>query len=195
MDVSKDGDLLFVVNFNLHGDMTPSSVSVVATEPMLEVARIQTCAMPHGSRLNPQGTKHYSACMMDDMLVEIDTQTLKVSRHFLLTKGRELGMEGPPATEKTKTAAAGGMKHMDMGGHGMEPPKPGDVTCSPTWAQPSADGSSIFVACNKSSEIVEVNANTWKLTRRIPARAGVYNLAITHDGTRLIATNKRDQSD
>jgi DNA-binding beta-propeller fold protein YncE len=90
MDVSRDGSLLFVVNFNLHGDMVPSSVSVVATEPMLEVARIQTCAMPHGSRLNPQGTKHYSACMMDDMLVEIDTRALKVSRHFLLTKGMEM---------------------------------------------------------------------------------------------------------
>ena len=97
MDLSPDGSLLYVVNFNLHGDMVPSSVSVVATEPMLEVARIQTCAMPHGSRLNPQGTKHYSACMMDDMLVEIDTHTLKVSRHFLLTKGREIGMSGAPA--------------------------------------------------------------------------------------------------
>src|SRR5439155_19144131 len=84
MDLNKDGSLLFVVNFNLHGDMVPSSVSVVATEPMLEVARIQTCTMPHGSRLNPQGTRQYSACMMDDMLVEIDTHTLKVSRHFLL---------------------------------------------------------------------------------------------------------------
>ena len=30
--------------------------------------------------------------------------------------------------------------------------------------------------------------------RRIPARQGVYNLAVTHDGTRLLATNKRDQS-
>ena len=30
--------------------------------------------------------------------------------------------------------------------------------------------------------------------RRIPARAGVYNLDVTHDGQRLIATNKRDQS-
>ncbi len=92
MDLNADGSLLYVVNFNLHGDMVPSSVSVVATDPMLEVARIQTCVMPHGSRLNPQGTKHYSACMMDDLLVEIDTQTLKVSRHFLLTKGHELGM-------------------------------------------------------------------------------------------------------
>jgi DNA-binding beta-propeller fold protein YncE len=194
MDLSADGSLLYVVNFNLHGDMVPSSVSVVATDPMLEVARIQTCVMPHGSRLNPQGTKHYSACMMDDMLVEIDTQTLKVSRHFLLTKGREMGMNGPPTTSEIKTTAANAVKHMDMGGHGMEGPKPGDISCSPTWAQPSTTGSSIFVACNKSDEIVEVDAAKWKVVRRIPARAGVYNLAITHDGTRLLATNKRDQS-
>lgn len=210
MDISPDGGLLFVVNFNLHGDMVPSSVSVVSTELMAEIKRIPTCIMPHGSRLNPEGTKQYSACMMDDVLVEIDTHTLKVARHFVVTKGKEMGMNGPPAasmtaktsgpaTKDSKTATPhdmhGGTATMkDMGGHGMEPPKPGDVSCSPTWAQPSADGSSVFVACNKSSEIVEINANTWKLMRRLPARAGVYNLAITRDGTRLIATNKRDQS-
>jgi len=193
MDLSADGSLLYVVNFNLHGDMVPSTVSVVATEPMLEVARIQTCAMPHGSRLNPQGTKHYSACMMDDLLVEIDTHSLKVSRHFLLTKGSEMGMSGAPAPKK-QMGAMDGMKHMDMGGHGMEPPKKGDVSCSPTWAQPSVEGSSIFVACNKSDEIVEVDAARWKVMRRIPARSGVYNLAVTKDGTRLLSTNKRDQS-
>ena len=189
MDVSPDGEFLYVVNFNLHGDMVPSSVSVVATAQMLEVTRIQTCIMPHGSRFNPQGTKHYSACMMNDMLVEIDTGTFKVSRHFLLTKGKEMGMMGAPEVHSMK-----GMKGMDMNVHGMEPPKPGDVTCSPTWAQPSVDGSSIFVACNKSSEIVEVDANKWSVVRRIPAGAGVYNLAVTKDGRLLVATNKRDQS-
>jgi DNA-binding beta-propeller fold protein YncE len=197
MDISRDGDLLFVVNFNLHGDMVPSSVSVVATEPMLEVARIPTCSMPHGSRLNPQGTKHYSACMMDDMLVEIDTHTLKVSRHYLLTRGKEMGLTGPPNNLNAKsidTAGTSSMKHLDMSGHGMESPKPGDASCSPTWAQPSADGFSIFVACNKSSEIVQIAADKWDLVRRISVRPGVYNLAVTNDGTRLISTNKRDQS-
>ena len=201
VDITPDGNFIFVVNFNLHGDMVPSSVSVVSTPTMTEVARIQTCTMPHGSRLNPQGTKQYSACMMDDMLVEIDTRTLKVARHFIVTKGKEMGVSGAP---KVKTAEAmsamPGMSGMnlpgmkDTGGHGTEAPKPGDNSCSPTWAQPSADGSTIYVACNKSSEIVEVDTNTWKLVRRIPARAGVYNLGITHDGTRLLATNKRDQS-
>jgi DNA-binding beta-propeller fold protein YncE len=189
MDLNKDGDLLFVVNFNLHGDMVPSSVSIVATEPMLEVARIPTCTMPHGSRLNADGTKHYSACMMDDLLVEIDTHSLKVSRHFVLTKGKEIGRNGPPVINKMAD-----MKGMDLSGHGMEAPKPGATSCAPTWAQPAVDGSSIFVACNQSSEIVEIDSNRWLTVRRIPARAGIYNLATTHDGTRLLGTNKRDQS-
>ena len=75
----------------------------------------------------------------------------------------------------------------------MEPPKPGDTACSPTWAQPSVDGSFVYVACNKSDEIVEIDSSAWKVTRRLAARPGVYNLAVTKNG-RLIATNKRDQS-
>ena len=197
MDISPDGQLLYVVNFNLHGDMVPSSVSVVSTELMTELARIKTCTMPHGSRFNPQGTKHYSVCMMDDMLVEIDTSSLKVARYFVLTKGREMGMTGAPgAPAMTMTMPGmnmGGNQSKDTGGHGLEAPKPGDVSCSPTWAQPSTDGSKIYVACNKSSEIVEIDAGTWKMTRRIPTGPGVYNLAVTKDG-RLIGTNKRGPS-
>jgi DNA-binding beta-propeller fold protein YncE len=171
MDISRDGEFIYVANANFHGDMVPSSISVVATSAVVEVKRITTCTMPHGSRLNPQGTKHYSACMMDDMLVEIDTHTFEVSRHFMLTAGKEMGMAGAP--------------HAQM--------KMGELTCVPTWAQPSNDGSTVYVACNKSNEIVAVDVATWKLARRFPAANGVYNLAMTKDG-RLVATNKRGQS-
>jgi YVTN family beta-propeller protein len=187
--VTPDGAFIYVVNFNLYGEMVPSSMSVVSTDEMVEVARVTTCTMPHGSRINPQGTKQYSGCMMDDLLVEIDTRDFGVSRHFLLTKGKERGMSGPPASH----AAAGGAAH-DMSGHGMEMPKPGDVSCSPTWAQPSATGATIFVACNKSSEIVEVDAASWTMKRRFPTGNGVYNLAVTRDGKYLVGTNKRDKS-
>jgi DNA-binding beta-propeller fold protein YncE len=190
MDVTPDGNFLYVVNFNLHGDMVPSSVSIVEADNMVEVARCKTCTMPHGSRFNPQGTKHYSACMMDDMLVEIDTATMQVSHHFLLTKGKEMGMEGSPASH----AMSGTEMHHDASGHGSEPPKPGDISCSPTWAQPSSDGSSVFVACNKSSEVVEIDVPNWKLKRRIAAGPGVYNLAVAGDGKYLIGTNKRGPS-
>jgi len=187
VQITPEGHLAFVVNFNLHGDMVPSDVSVVGVDDMVELTRIKTCTMPHGSRLNPQGTRHYSACMMDDFLVEIDVATLAVSRHFLLTKGKEMGMAGAPVV----TAASGAH---DMSGHGMTASAAGDPTCSPTWAQPSTDGRSVFVACNKTSDIVEIDVTSWQMIRRIPTGSGVYNLAITRDGTTLIATNKRDQS-
>jgi hypothetical protein len=37
---------------------------------------------------------------------------------------------------------------------------------------------------------VEIDVERWALVRRIPAGEGVYNLAPTHDGRLLIATNK-----
>ena len=174
MQVTPDGHYVFVVNFNLHGDMVPSSVSIVAADQMLEVARVETCTMPHGSRLNAAGTRQYSTCMMDEALVEIDATSFTVARHFILTKGGEHGMAGTPAAHAMGAPAAG--------------------KCSPTWAQPSPDGRHVFVACNASNEIVDVDVVSWTLARRIPAGTGVYNLALTHDGTRLIATNKRAQS-
>src|SRR5580693_5340486 len=174
-DISKDGEFLYVANANFHGDMVPSSISVVATGAMLEVKRITTCTMPHGSRLSPDGTRHYSACMMDDMLAEIDTQKFAVSRYFMLSVGKEMGMQGAPQSQMQSLT------------------KMGDLTCVPTWAQPSNDGSEIYVACNKANDIVVVDAVSWKMVKRFPAANGVYNLAMTKDG-RLVATNKRDQS-
>ena len=56
-DISRDGNFIYVANANFHGDMVPSSISVVATDQMIEVKRIPTCTMPHGSRLNPRGHK------------------------------------------------------------------------------------------------------------------------------------------
>ena len=187
VQVSPDGFYVYVSNFNFHGDMVPSSVSVVSADQLTEITRIETCVMPHGSRLTADGKKHYSTCMMDEALVEIDTRTMSISRHFMVAAGREMGMAGSPA----KMATGVGARDMT---HGMEPPKPGDTSCQPTWAQPSADGSRIWVACNKSSEIVEIDGKSWTLVRRIAARPGVYNLGLTHDGTKLVTTNKRDQS-
>ena len=189
LQVSPDGVYAYVVNFNLYGEVKPSSVSVVFADDMAEVARITTCTMPHGSRLNRDGSKHYSACMMDDALVEIDTKRLAVARHFILKKGAERGIVGAPAGTGRGEPGTG-----DHAGHGMEPPKASDVSCSPTWAQPSADGSKVYVACNKSSDVVEIDAGSWTMTRRFPMGPGVYNLAASHDGKLLVGTNKRGQS-
>lgn len=193
LQVTPDGRTVVAVNFNLHGDMVASDVSIVRTDSLQEIARITTCAMPHGSRVNATGTRHYSVCMMDDQLVEIDLDGLQVSRHFLLTKGQERGMPGAPPVRRAADHAGHGASH-DMSGHGMAQPAAGSTTCSPTWAQPSPDDKTVWVACNGTSDLVEIDVPTWTMRRRVPAANGVYNLAITRDGRTLVSTNKRAQS-
>jgi len=188
-DVSPDGNFLYVVNFNLHGNPVPSSVSVVDTNAMLEVARVPTCVMPHGSRVTRDGSRQYSSCMMDDLLVEVDAERMKLARTLRVSAGKEQGFErSAPPLSSPATAS------QKMEGHDGMAMSMAAVTCSPTWAQPSIDGKQIFVACNKSNEIVEVDAKEWKLVRRIPAGNGVYNLAVSPDSKLLVATNKRDAS-
>ena len=173
IDVTPDGLYAFIVNFNLHGEMVPSSVSVVYTPTHTEVARTETCTMPHGSRVDPSGLHQYSTCMMDDQVVELDTRTFAVSRRFGLAKGKE-----GPITHYTATGHSG---------HGGMAP----ASCSPTWAQPSADGSKLYVACNKADQIVEIDAARWEITRTFATGRGPYNLAVTPDGRLLIATLKQ----
>ena len=182
IDVTPDGLYAFVVNFNLHGEMVPSTVSVVYTPTNTEVAQTTTCTMPHGSRVNPQGTKQYSTCMMDDQLVELDTRTFAVARRFGVAKGKE----GPIADEHAMHDAGSGQRAAGSGRHTMPP-----ASCSPTWAQPSAPGDKIYVACNKSDEILEVDANSWAVTRRFATGRGPYNLAVSPDGKYLVATLKQ----
>lgn len=190
VDVTPDGLFAFVVNFNLHGDHVPSDVSVVYTPDMLEVARTETCTMPHGSRINPAGTRHYSACMMDDRLIEIDTRTFRVARAFAVA----VGAEGPldPGSDPVAHAHAG------HGAEGDGRPSPGarggsaasTPSCSPTWAEPSADGSKVYVACNRADRILEIDVDRWELTRTFTTGRGPYNLEATADGRLLIATLK-----
>jgi DNA-binding beta-propeller fold protein YncE len=123
--------------------------------------------------------------MMDDVLVEIDADRMEVARHFVLTAGREHGVDGPVGV-----LPAGGKG----GGPSRSAAKPGDVTCSPTWAEPAADGRAVWVACSKSNELVEVDVGSWTLMRRVPVGEGIYNLAASRDGHLVVGTNKRGQS-
>ena len=82
LDLTPDGLYAFVANFNLHGAHEPSTISTVFTPDGVEVAQTETCVMPHGARIHPDGLRLYSACMMDNVLVELDTRTLEVSRQL-----------------------------------------------------------------------------------------------------------------
>ena len=178
IDVTPDGLYAFSVNFNLHGEMVPSSVSVVYTPTNTEVARTTTCTMPHGSRIDPTGQWQYSTCMMDDQLVELDTRTYQVARRFSLAKGKEGALPNVAPDEHAGHDASGAPMKMNP-------------SCSPTWAVPAADGAKIYVACNKADEILEIDRAAWNVSRRFKTGRGVYNLAPTPDGKLLVASLKQ----
>jgi DNA-binding beta-propeller fold protein YncE len=71
---------------------------------------------------------------------------------------------------------------------------PAADVCSPTWAEPSADGTRIFVTCNRAAEVLEIDATRWELVRRFSTGENPYNLGVTPDG-RLLLVTLRNRTD
>ena len=64
------------------------------------------------------------------------------------------------------------------------------AVCSPTWAMPASSGEYVYVACNKSHELLEVRVEDWVITWRIPAPTAPYNIALTPDDEKIVVTQK-----
>lgn len=168
LEISSATGLLYVVNFNLHGDMEPSTVSVVDPKAMEVVGEIKTGIMPHGSRISTNGRKQYHVSMMTDELIEINTASMQISHRFNLVAGKE-------------SQTMMGNKKMSM--------KP---KCKPTWADPHPANNMVYVACNGSDVIKEIDIQNWEITRTFAAGEGraPYNLEVSADGKLLVASYK-----
>ena len=168
MQVSKITGFIYCVNFNLHGDMKPSTVSVIDAETMTEITKIKTGSMPHGSRISKDGLKQYSVAMMSGELFEIDALSLVVSRKLDLDN-HTLMDHGKMAVAENK------MKHSSV---------------KPTWVIPHPNKSLAYVAGNGSNEIIEINLNKWEVSKRIKIEKNPYNVEISPNGKFMVATLK-----
>ena len=179
MQISTVSGMLFCVNFNLHGEMVPSSVSVVDPESLAELKKIPVGVMPHGSRISPDGTKQYSVGMMSGELFEINTMTLDVSRVLPLDEMKKMNHS---KMDHSKMDHSG----HDMGGmKGMKHSK-----TKPTWVQPHPTNGMIYVAGNGTDEILEIDSKEWNVVNRWPCGKAPYNLDVTPDGTKLVVSYK-----
>jgi DNA-binding beta-propeller fold protein YncE len=181
MQISKATGLLYCVNFNLHGDMVPSTVSVVDPETMTELKRITTGAMPHGSRISPDGTKHYSVAMMSGELFEIDALRLDISRVLSLDD------------------ASGSLhsEHMQHQGHetdasSMDHDAMKHSKVKPTWVIPHPQWNKAYVAGNGVNQVFEVDLDKWTITNTFPTGKGPYNVEISPDGEKMVVTYKSE---
>lgn len=195
MQISPVTGLLYVVNFNLHGDMVPSTVSVVDVESMTELDQITTGAMPHGSRLSADGLKHYSVAMMSGELFEIDAFNLRVARTLDLDEASKglvdhSTMDHSKMDMKKEEKAAEPMDHSKMDHDKMDMGGMKHSAFKPTWVSPHPSKNLLYVAGNGAAEILEINTDTWKATRKFITDKGPYNIDLTPDGKLMVVSYK-----
>ncbi|MEM6707100.1 MAG: YncE family protein [Acidobacteriota bacterium] len=205
LDIAGSTGLLYVVNANFYGDHAPSTISVVETGSMTEVAQIDTGVMPHGARLSRDGKKLYSVNMMDDELVEVDALRFEVARRLPLgTKSGHAGMhhgehamhgdQAMPDSSEEAAADAGS----DTGGADLShlplKQKPMKMEIEPSWVSEPTSNGKIYITALSGSRVLEVDLASWKVTRTFETPNGPYNLAVTPDGERLIVTYKKSDS-
>ena len=179
MEISSRTGLLYVVNFNLHGDMEPSTVSVVEPNSMTRLSDIETGIMPHGSRINSSGTRQYHVSMMTDELMEINTETLEIERRLKLSEHKMNSQMSANADQSRMDHSA--MNHDNMMHNPVE---------KPTWVDPHPNRPLVYVAANGSDEVLEIDTRKWEVTKRWNTGKAPYNLEVSHDGRQLVVTYK-----
>ena len=203
MQISPATGLLYCVNFNLHGDMVPSTVSVVDVETMTELEQITTGAMPHGSRLTADGLKHYSVAMMSGELFEIDALSLNITKILDLDEASKsapmdhsemdhskMAMDDMSMKKEEKTMD---MDHSEMDMSGMDMSGMDGMKHSafkPTWVSTHPTKNLVYVAGNGSNEVLEINTDNWKVIRKFITDKGPYNIDISPDGRRMVVSYK-----
>jgi len=196
MEISKATGLLYVVNFNLHGGHSKAStVSIVDPDEMVEVERVETGVMPHGSRMLNNGLKHYSVAMMSGMLYEIDAMSMEITRTLETSppmkmkskKGKHSShsmhtMHNSKSMSNKDKKGMAAMGKMAMG-HKMPPEKP-------TWVYPHPNDDLLYVVNNGTDNVVEIDVKKWKVLRTFKTDKAPYNCEVSQDGRHLVVTYK-----
>ena len=177
MQISAATGLLYVVNFNLHGEHEPSTVSIVDPEEMIEIKRVETGVMPHGSRLTNDGLKQYSVAMMSGILYEIDVLQFDISRTLFTGRNKQTNIQHSMNSLDHNNP----MKKHAM--HKMPKEKP-------TWVYPHPADTHVYVVNNGIDNVVEIDLRKWAITRQFKTDKGPYNCEVSQDGKYLVVTYK-----
>ena len=186
MHISRQTGLLFVVNFNLHGAMEPNSVSVVDPATMVEVARTTTGVMPHGSRLSPDGRKHYSVAMMSGELIEMDALDFTISRRMNVGVGpspKPTWVEPHPTQPLVYVANNGGDEIVEVNLEQWTVSRRFAAEGSPYNLALTPDGDHILASLKARGATGIFDAKTGEEIARIAnTRALTHGVAISPDG-------------
>ncbi len=200
MQISPATGLLYCVNFNLHGRMLPSTVSIVDPEEMVEVARTQTGPMPHGSRLSPDGRFHYSCAMMSGHLFEIDAVSFEVVRDLQLdveppeghaSAAKPTWVHAHPQRRVVYCALNGAATVVEVDLQRWVVVRRFETAAGPYNLEVTPDGSRMVVTYKTAGAIGIWDLEDGVEVARLPSARGVtHGVAITADGRYAFVTSE-----
>src|SRR5205807_4465477 len=169
ISITPDGDLAFVANSDFYGDHPRTNVvSVIYTPQMVPLTSIAACDMPHGVKVNHAGTRVYVSCMNSDEILEIDRQSLAITRRHRTGVGMLM-------MNHSMAPAPGGARAGVPGGGDRDVALIHDA-CSPTFVSVSPDDRRLYVACNHSNALMVLDAGTLELVKQVETGHGAYNV-------------------
>lgn len=153
--------------------MYPATLDIAASTRLLYAANFDL----HG----PAAASSVSA-------VEIDTME-EVARveTGVMPHGSRLSRDG--TRHYSVTMMGGELIEMDALGFEVSRRLPLGAGVQPTWVTAPVGGV-VYVTGNNTASIFEVDLDAWRIRRTFAAGAGPYNLAVSPDGSTLVATYK-----
>jgi DNA-binding beta-propeller fold protein YncE len=201
ISVTPDGELAFVANSDFYGDHPRTNlVSVIYTPQMTPLTNIAACDMPHGVKVNHAGTFVYVTCMNSDEVLEIDRQSLGITRRHKTGKG--MG-GGPPADcMPTFVSLSADDKRLYVAcnhGNTLQVLDAASFTLIkelPTGTgaynvEPSPDGKWVIVTNKKAQSVSLISADSLVEVARIPTTKKIpHGVAYSPDGRYAFITQE-----
>ena len=190
LDLSSSTGLLYAVNFNLHGSLEPSGISVVEVETMTEVARIESGIRPHGGRLGRDGFFFYSVNMMDFELVELDALSFDVTRRLSLGEGvMPTWVTTPTVNGKVYVTGSNVAKIFEVDLESWRIKRTFDVGSGPYNLDLTPNGTTLVVTYKSGNAVGFLDLERGRETARVEtSRTVPHGVVVTPDGEYAFVT-------
>jgi DNA-binding beta-propeller fold protein YncE len=207
--LTPDARFAFVPDYDRAGGGTVSEVTVIRTEDLHLVGRVEVCPAPHDAQVSPDGSLVAITCSLSDELAFLDPVSLEVVRRFAV--GPDPGAPGKPRYKPLNLvwspdgrfvhvtlSAAAAIRTFSLDGDAVSEVRVGN---GPAQLASARDGALLVTANrhDRTASIVDVSQSSegnFRLEERSRLELDVpypHGVALTPDGGTAFVTYEGEQ--
>ncbi|HEY4647862.1 MAG TPA: cytochrome D1 domain-containing protein [Gemmatimonadales bacterium] len=188
ISLTPDGKYAFVANSDFYGDHPRTNVvSVIYTPTMAKITDIPACDMPHGVKVNHQGTRVYVTCMHSDELLQLEVATFGILQRAKTGPGGHACsptfVSVSPDDRRLYVACNSGSTLQVWDAATFRPLQEIPVGKGAYNVEPSPDGKVVIVTNKKDQSVSIIDAATMAEVARVPtSKKVVHGVAYSPNG-------------